>query len=113
MKELARLALHRFGQIPTDEDGDLALFETEAIVLHIAERHAGLVRDDANAWARAMVGSGGRCGLTEVGAVGWPGYREGRSSPRAFAYATRIAWEYSSFRRYVAAGLYPAGWGGE
>jgi glutathione S-transferase len=35
-------------------EGDLALFETGAIVLHIAERHAGLLPDDANAWARAI-----------------------------------------------------------
>ena len=39
MKEPAHLALHPFGQIPTYEDGDLALFESGAIVLHIAERH--------------------------------------------------------------------------
>ena len=42
MKEAAHLALHPFGQIPTCEEGDLALFETGAIVLHIAERHPGL-----------------------------------------------------------------------
>src|SRR5580704_11289259 len=36
MKEPAHLALHPFGQIPTYEEGDLALFETGAIVLHIA-----------------------------------------------------------------------------
>src|SRR5580693_9079104 len=54
MKEDAHLALHPFGQIPTYEEGDLALFETGAIVLHIAERHAGLLPDDANARARAI-----------------------------------------------------------
>jgi glutathione S-transferase len=54
MKEAAHLALHPFGQIPTYEDGDLALFESGAIVLHIAERHAGLLPDDANARARAI-----------------------------------------------------------
>ena len=54
MKEPAHLALHPFGQIPTYEDGDLALFESGAIVLHIAERHAGLLPDDANARARAI-----------------------------------------------------------
>src|SRR5574338_1473380 len=54
MKEPAHLALHPFGQIPTYEDGDLALFETGAIVLHIAERHAGLLPDDASARARAI-----------------------------------------------------------
>src|SRR5437879_7483352 len=54
MKEPAHRALHPFGQIPTYEEGDLALFETGSIVLHIAERHAGLLPDDANARARAI-----------------------------------------------------------
>jgi glutathione S-transferase len=54
MKADAHRALHPFGQIPTYEDGDLALFESGAIVLHIAERHAGLLPDDANARARAI-----------------------------------------------------------
>jgi len=54
MKEAAHLALHPFGQIPTYEEGDLALFETGAIVFHIAERHAGLLPDEANARARAI-----------------------------------------------------------
>ncbi|MGV1794578.1 glutathione S-transferase family protein [Rhizobium sp. A37_96] len=55
MKEPAHLALHPFGQIPTYEEGDLALFESGAIVLHIAEHHAGLLPDDANARARAIM----------------------------------------------------------
>jgi glutathione S-transferase len=54
MKEPAHLALHPFGQIPTYEEGDLALFESGAIVFHIAERHVGLLPDDANARARAI-----------------------------------------------------------
>lgn len=54
MKEPAHLAIHPFGQIPTYEEGDLALFETGAIILHIAEHHAGLLPDDANARARAI-----------------------------------------------------------
>jgi glutathione S-transferase len=54
MKEPAHLALHPFGQIPTYEEGDLGLFETGAIVFHIAERHAGLLPDDAKARARAI-----------------------------------------------------------
>lgn len=54
MKEPAHLALHPFGQIPTYEEGELALFETGAIVLHIAQHHAGLLPDDANARARAI-----------------------------------------------------------
>ncbi len=54
MKEPAHLALHPFGQIPTYEEGDLVLFESGAIVFHIAQRHAGLLPDDANARARAI-----------------------------------------------------------
>jgi len=54
MKEAAHRALQPFGQIPTYEEGDLALFESGAIVFHIAERHAGLLPDDANARARAI-----------------------------------------------------------
>ncbi|MGH8251781.1 MAG: glutathione S-transferase family protein [Steroidobacteraceae bacterium] len=54
MKESAHLALHPFGKIPTYEDGDLALFESGAIVFHIAEHHAGLLPDNANARARAI-----------------------------------------------------------
>lgn len=54
MKQPAHLALHPFGQIPTFEDGGLALFESGAIVLHIAERHDGLLPGDANARARAI-----------------------------------------------------------
>ena len=55
MKEPAQRALHPFGQIPTYEEGDLVLFESGAIVFHIAERHAGLLPDDANARARAIM----------------------------------------------------------
>ena len=54
MKEPAHLALHPFGQIPTYQEGNLALFETGAIVFHIAQRHAGLLPDDADARARAI-----------------------------------------------------------
>lgn len=54
MKEPAHLALHPFGQIPTFEEGDLALFETGSIVFHIAQHHAGLLPDDADARARAI-----------------------------------------------------------
>ncbi|MCB1386862.1 MAG: glutathione S-transferase family protein [Nitratireductor sp.] len=53
MKEAAHRTLHPFGQIPTYEDGDLTLFETGAIVLHIATRHTGLLPNDAAARARA------------------------------------------------------------
>jgi glutathione S-transferase len=54
MKEPAHRSLHPFGQIPTYEEGDLALFESGAIVFHIAQGHAGLLPTDANARARAI-----------------------------------------------------------
>src|SRR3954462_9716945 len=53
-QEPAHLRLHPFGLIPTYEEDDLALFESGAIVLHIAEQHAGLFPDDADARARAI-----------------------------------------------------------
>jgi glutathione S-transferase len=52
--EPAHLRLHPFGLIPTYEEGDLALFETGAIILHIAEHHEGLFSEDADARARAI-----------------------------------------------------------
>lgn len=55
MKEPAHRALQPFGQIPTYEEGELALFESGAIILHIAEHHLGLLPDDANARARAIM----------------------------------------------------------
>ncbi|MEH6421217.1 glutathione S-transferase family protein [Pseudomonas sp. CGJS7] len=54
MKQPEHLALHPFGQIPTYEQGDLGLFESGAILLHLAERHPGLLPDDANARIRAI-----------------------------------------------------------
>ena len=54
MKEPAHLKLHPFGKIPTYEEGDLVLFETGSIILHIAEHHPGLLPNDANARARAI-----------------------------------------------------------
>jgi glutathione S-transferase len=54
LKEPAHLARNPFGQIPTYEEGDLVLFETGAIVFHIAERHAGLLPAEMNARARAI-----------------------------------------------------------
>jgi glutathione S-transferase len=55
LKESAHLALHPFGQIPTYEEGDLVLFETGAIVFHLAERHPGLLPQHADARARAIM----------------------------------------------------------
>jgi glutathione S-transferase len=54
MKEPGHLARNPFGQIPTYEDGDLALFESGSIVLHLGERYAGLLPEDPNARARAI-----------------------------------------------------------
>lgn len=54
MKQSAHLRLHPFGQIPTYEEGDLALFESGAIIFHIAETHAGLLPEDPKARARAI-----------------------------------------------------------
>jgi glutathione S-transferase len=54
MKEPKHRELHPFGQIPTYEEGDLVLFESGAIIFHIAERHAGLLPEDAKARARAI-----------------------------------------------------------
>jgi glutathione S-transferase len=54
MKKPAHRALHPFGQIPTYEEGDLVLFESGAIVFHVAQHHAGLLPDEANARARAI-----------------------------------------------------------
>lgn len=54
MKEPEHLALQPFGQIPTYEEGDLVLFESGGIILHIAERHAGLLPKEADARARAI-----------------------------------------------------------
>ncbi len=54
LKEPAHRVLHPFGQIPTYEDGDLVLFESGAIVLHIAERHSKLLPYEPNARSRAI-----------------------------------------------------------
>jgi glutathione S-transferase len=54
LKEPEHLARSPFGQIPTYEEGDLVLFETGAIVLHLAQRHPGLLPRDADARARAV-----------------------------------------------------------
>ncbi|RYF22046.1 MAG: glutathione S-transferase family protein [Oxalobacteraceae bacterium] len=54
MKEPAYLALHPFGQIPTYEEGDLVLFETGAIIFHIAQHRSDLLPKSADARARAI-----------------------------------------------------------
>ena len=54
LKEPAHRQIHPFGQIPTYEEGKLALFESGSIVLHLAERQGMLLGDDANVRARAI-----------------------------------------------------------
>jgi glutathione S-transferase len=54
MKQGPHLALHPFGQIPTYQEGDLVLFESGAIILHVAERRPGLLPAEADARARAI-----------------------------------------------------------
>lgn len=53
-KGAAHRALQPFGQVPTYEDGEVTLFESGAIVLHIAQNHRGLLPEDAAAHARAV-----------------------------------------------------------
>jgi len=71
MKEPAHLARHPFGQIPTYEEGDLVLFESGAIALHIAERHLGLLPEDANARARAITWMFAALSTVEVPIIEW------------------------------------------
>ena len=54
LRQPAHLAVQPFGQIPTYQEGPLALFESGAIVLHIARTHAGLLPRQAAARARAI-----------------------------------------------------------
>jgi glutathione S-transferase len=58
MKQAAHRTLHPFGQIPTYEEGDLALFESGAIVFHVAERHAGLLPQWPRSWSATRSGMG-------------------------------------------------------
>lgn len=71
MKEPAHLAIQPFGQIPTYEDGDLALFETGAILLRIAEQHLGLLPSDAKARARAITWMFAAIATVEPPIVDW------------------------------------------
>jgi glutathione S-transferase len=78
MKQPAHLALHPFGQIPTYQEGDLALFESGAIIFHIADRHPGLLPSDANARARAITWMFAALSTIEPVILAWeiPGYSE-------------------------------------
>ncbi len=55
MRHLEYRQLHPFGQMPTYEDGDLALFESGAIVHHIAQQYPGLLPTDRNSRSRAVM----------------------------------------------------------
>ena len=94
MKQPAHLALHPFGQIPTYEEGDLGLFETGAIVFHIAERNAGLLPNDANARARAITWMFAALSTVEppILELGTARLLEGdKSGPRNACLSSRIA----------------------
>jgi len=54
LKNAPHRARNPFGQIPTWEEGGLVLFESGAIVLHIAEGQPGLLPPDPTARARAI-----------------------------------------------------------
>jgi glutathione S-transferase len=54
MKEAQHRACQPFGQIPTFEEGGLTLFESGAIILHIADQHPGLLPADPARRARAI-----------------------------------------------------------
>lgn len=54
LKQPDHMALSPFGQIPTYEDGSIILFETGAIILHIAQSYKGLLPNEADARARAV-----------------------------------------------------------
>ena len=90
MKEPAHLALNPFGQIPTYEEGELALFETGAIVFHIAERHPGLLPTDPSARARAA-STAARSRPTWSGGSALPRCGPPPRSPRGTSPRTRSA----------------------
>lgn len=54
LQQPEHLARQPFGQIPAFEEDGLALFESGAIVHHLADRHAGLLPPDPQARARAV-----------------------------------------------------------
>ncbi len=99
MKQPAHRALHPFGQIPTYEEGDLALFESGAIVFHIAERHAGLLPDDVNARARALTWM--------FAALNTWSRRSSIEKPRGYWKATRVGTGNARLSSRIASGT---GW---
>jgi glutathione S-transferase len=71
MNEPAYLKLQPFGQIPAYQEGDLTLFESGAIVFHIAQRHRGLLPYDAEARARAITWMFAAVSTVEPPITGW------------------------------------------
>jgi glutathione S-transferase len=53
-KAPAHRAIQPFGQVPTYEEDGLVLFESGAIVLHVAEKHGGLIPADPQGRARVV-----------------------------------------------------------
>lgn len=54
MGQAPHRAIQPFGQIPTYQEGGITLFESGAIVLHIAQSHTGLLPDEAAERADAL-----------------------------------------------------------
>ncbi|WP_313536077.1 glutathione S-transferase family protein [Sphingomonas sp.] len=89
MKQREHLARQPFGQIPTYEADGLVLFESGAIVLHLAERHPGLLPADPNARARAIAWMFAAVSTIEPPIVEWAMAR--MLEPDAPWFATRQA----------------------
>lgn len=99
MKEPAHRALHPFGQIPTYEEGDLVLFESGAIVLHIAEHHADLLPDGANARARAITWMFAAVNTVELPGLWRPSLEE---EAREFPHLASLLHQAHSAPRFTA-----------
>lgn len=74
LKQRKHLSLNPFGSIPTYEEGRLVLFESGSIVLHIAERHEGLLPADTDARARAITWMFAALNTVEPPIVEWEGF---------------------------------------
>ena len=107
MKEPAHRALHPFGQIPTYEEGDLALFESGAIVFHIAEPHPGLLPADANARARAITWMFAALSTVETAD---PRPRHRRSSSKATSPGMRNACHWWKIAFATGSTNFPVAW---
>jgi glutathione S-transferase len=74
LKQPQHLSLNPFGSIPTYEEGPLVLFESGSIVLHIAERHEGLLPTNADARARAITWMFAALNTVEPPIVEWEAF---------------------------------------